>query len=117
MDHNLWTKEDKVYIEEFFCNRTLVDFRESYFWDAAYGSVYTEKVTFKLKCSLSPIINSKVRILWETPVRDPNYTAVYTNTVDNEGRQPKNFNKSMLRTVTFLKQSNYYAQIVASFDK
>ena len=41
---------------------------------------------------------------------------MFTNTVATEGKQPKDFNKTELRTITFDKTTNYFAQIVGTFD-
>lgn len=49
-------------------------------------------------------------------MRDPDYTAVFRNTNTDFGRQPDTISKKELRTVTYLKQSNFYAQLISTFD-
>lgn len=64
-DFKKWSTEDKAYIEEFFCNRTKVTYKEQYYWDVAVlNAEYSEFVDFPLRCSLSPVVNEKIRVIF-----------------------------------------------------
>lgn len=71
-----------------------------------------------MACELSPIINDKLRIIFQMPVRDPYFRAKYTNTSPRpqDGRRPEDVNSTARKTVTFEKISNFYAQIISTFD-
>ena len=103
LDSSKWDKADKDYIQKFFCDRIKMTYREQYFWDPVGVGVWNERLDFDLRCYFHPVINDKIRIIFEMPVRDPNYGATYTNTSPDQGRRPETVTLKDRRTVTYIK--------------
>lgn len=69
-----------------------------------------------MNCWMNPVINDKIRIIYEMPVRDPNYGATYINTSPDQGKRPESVSLKDRQQVTFVKKSNFYAQLISNYD-
>lgn len=106
------TWHDKRFIEEYFCNRTTMYYRQKNYFDSIGKKAFTENYKYMFNCELLDIANDKIRIHYWVPMFDESYKARFENSLGPY--EDPSFN---LTTVFFKRSSEFSAQIYCRFDE
>ena len=95
-----------MFLEKYACHRIKVSYFEKYLYNPVGKESYQELFEFKLSCEVfRSIVDTRFRVIFRTPVNDPDYTATFTNDNPRIGRQISDMTKEELRTVTYVRSN------------
>ena len=105
--------DDRMFIEEYFCNRTKMYYYQRSRYDAIGTEAYENQFYFYFKCELLPFADNKIRVKYNVPINDVDYNARFINSI---GRLEP-LADDATTTVYYKRSSEFRAEIVCSFDE